>query len=69
MDASFDTLGLSPETLKGAMDAGFESPTPIQARSIPILLTGSDLVDLIVNARKKRTLAERIMINLNEGLQ
>ena len=32
-------------------------------------LTGSDLSDLFANAREKRTLAERVTINLGEGLQ
>jgi ATP-dependent RNA helicase DeaD len=41
---SFDDLGLSETIRKGVADAGFESPTPIQARSIPILLAGKDLI-------------------------
>jgi ATP phosphoribosyltransferase regulatory subunit len=32
-------------------------------------LTASDLSDLFVNAREKRTRAERVMINLSEGLK
>ena len=41
---SFADLGLSPETLRAVDEAGFESPTPIQERAIPILLAGEDLV-------------------------
>src|SRR5438874_941212 len=37
-------LGLSPETLKGVEEAGFETPTPVQVRAIPVLLQGRDLV-------------------------
>src|SRR5437879_983370 len=41
---TFASLGLSPETLKGVEQAGFETPTPIQVRAIPVLLSGRDLV-------------------------
>ncbi len=41
---TFNDLGL-PEALRIAVQgAGWETPTPIQARSIPILLTGADLI-------------------------
>ncbi|MBC7805078.1 MAG: DEAD/DEAH box helicase, partial [Akkermansiaceae bacterium] len=41
---SFDELGL-PEALRLAIKAaGWETPTPIQARSIPVLLEGHDLI-------------------------
>lgn len=41
---SFDDLGL-PEALRLAVKAaGWETPTPIQARSIPVLLKGHDLI-------------------------
>ena len=40
----FDDLGLEPGLLQAVKDAGFESPTPIQARAIPPLLAGRDLV-------------------------
>jgi ATP-dependent RNA helicase DeaD len=40
----FDALGLSPETLKGVEQEGFENPTPIQVQAIPVLLAGDDLV-------------------------
>jgi ATP-dependent RNA helicase DeaD len=41
---AFTDLGLSEAVLKGVTDAGFESPTPIQAQAIPVLLTGKDLI-------------------------
>lgn len=44
METGFSELGLSPETLKGVDAAGFESPTPIQARAIPLLLQGGDVI-------------------------
>src|SRR5579871_2017299 len=42
--AGFRALGLSEPLLHAVRDAGFESPTPIQARSIPVLLRGKDLI-------------------------
>ena len=43
----FNELGLSPETLKSIEALGFETPTPIQAEAIPVLLEGKrDFVGL-----------------------
>jgi ATP-dependent RNA helicase DeaD len=42
--ATFAELGLSPALLQAVAAAGFESPTPIQGRAIPVLLTGRDLI-------------------------
>ncbi|HEY7907931.1 MAG TPA: DEAD/DEAH box helicase [Thermomicrobiales bacterium] len=41
---TFADLGLSPETLKAVSDAGYEEPTPIQARTIPLMLEGKDVI-------------------------
>jgi ATP-dependent RNA helicase DeaD len=41
---SFESLGLSPATLKAVEALGFEEPSPIQAAAIPVLLAGSDVV-------------------------
>ncbi|HMI66357.1 MAG TPA: DEAD/DEAH box helicase [Cyclobacteriaceae bacterium] len=44
---SFDALGLSGELLEAVRQLGFETPTPIQEQSIPILLSGNtDFVGL-----------------------
>jgi ATP-dependent RNA helicase DeaD len=40
----FSELGLSPEILKAVDKLGFEQASPIQAESIPLLLTGKDIV-------------------------
>ncbi|MBT8401360.1 MAG: DEAD/DEAH box helicase [Rhodothermia bacterium] len=40
----FRTLGLSGETLKGVLSAGYTSPTPIQTAAIPPALAGRDLI-------------------------
>lgn len=41
---SFDELGLAESVRKAVAEAGWESPTPIQARAIPPLLQGRDLI-------------------------
>jgi len=41
---TFDTLGLSPNTLKAVTDAGYKDPTPIQSQAIPIVLQGRDVL-------------------------
>ena len=40
----FSELGLSPEVLKAIDKLGFEQASPIQAESIPVLLSGKDIV-------------------------
>ena len=42
--ASFAELGLPPLLLKALAGVGYESPSPIQAATIPVLLTGADIV-------------------------
>lgn len=39
----FSELNISPEILRAIEDMGFEEPTPIQQRSIPVILSGHDL--------------------------
>lgn len=41
---SFDTLGLSETLLLAVKQTGYTEPTPIQAKSIPAILTGQDLM-------------------------
>src|SRR5437773_8260021 len=43
-DNGFAVLGLSGASLRGVAAAGFEAPTPIQERAIPVMMAGSDLV-------------------------
>jgi len=42
--APFQGLGLSDAVLKALTDVGYESPSPIQAAAIPVLLSGIDMV-------------------------
>ncbi len=41
---SFDSLGLAPSLLRAVSDQGYTQPTPIQARAIPEILAGRDLL-------------------------
>ena len=40
----FNELGLDPSILSSLSELGYESPTPIQEVSIPILMDGGDLL-------------------------
>jgi ATP-dependent RNA helicase RhlE len=42
----FDALGLSFAALKAVHDAGYVTPTPIQAQAIPLVLNGRDVMGL-----------------------
>ena len=42
--AKFEELGISEDLQKALTDMGFEEPFPIQAASIPVLLSGRDVV-------------------------
>lgn len=42
--ADFSALGLSAPVLAALQDVGYESPSPIQAQTIPVVLSGSDLL-------------------------
>jgi len=41
---SFDNLGLSPALLCALNELGYDTPTPIQAEAIPLVLAGRDLL-------------------------
>ena len=40
----FTELGLAPEILRSIAEQGYETPTPIQAQAIPVVLSGRDLM-------------------------
>jgi ATP-dependent RNA helicase RhlE len=40
----FEQLDLDPALLRALRELGYEKPTPIQARAIPVLLSGKDLL-------------------------
>lgn len=41
---SFETLGLSAELLRAVSEQGYAQPTPIQIRTIPLVIAGRDLL-------------------------
>jgi superfamily II DNA/RNA helicase len=41
---SFESLKLDPQILRALYNVGYKSPTPIQAKSIPMILEGHDLM-------------------------
>ncbi len=43
---SFEKLGLNAKTLQAIADVGYETPTPIQEKTIPLLLEGRDVIAL-----------------------
>ena len=43
-DATFESIGLRPEVLKGITEAGFEHPTHVQAELIPQAIEGRDIL-------------------------
>ncbi len=42
--AGFDTLGLGEGVLRAIADVGYNTPTPIQAKAIPLVLQGRDVL-------------------------
>ncbi len=46
MDTKFTDLGLRSELIEGIERLGYESPSPIQAETIPVALEGHDIVGL-----------------------
>jgi superfamily II DNA/RNA helicase len=43
---SFSNLGLSPKVLAAVEAAGFATPTPIQAKAVPVAVTGRDVLGI-----------------------
>jgi ATP-dependent RNA helicase RhlE len=41
---AFKALGLSEKVLQGVLAAGYTTPTPIQLRAIPLILSGRDVI-------------------------
>lgn len=44
--AAAETMGLSDAVLKGIKRKGFRLPTPIQRKTMPLILQGMDLVGM-----------------------
>ncbi|MBL8405456.1 MAG: DEAD/DEAH box helicase, partial [Dechloromonas sp.] len=41
---TFADLGLAPELLRAVTDEGYTKPTPIQAKAIPLVISGKDIM-------------------------
>ncbi len=41
---NFEKLGICPEIQKAVKNMGFEEPSPIQAKAIPVMMEGKDLI-------------------------
>ncbi|MFN3232675.1 MAG: DEAD/DEAH box helicase [Alphaproteobacteria bacterium] len=44
--SDFEFLGLAPETMRAVNEAGYTTPTPIQAQAIPSVLMGKDIMGI-----------------------
>ena len=44
LSMTFDDLNLAPAILKAVLEHGYDTPTPIQAQAIPVVLDGHDLL-------------------------
>ncbi len=44
VDSAFAPLGLSADLLRAITEAGYDQPTPVQARAIPAVIDGQDLM-------------------------
>jgi ATP-dependent RNA helicase DDX54/DBP10 len=40
----FESLGLSPDVYRGVKRKGYRVPTPIQRKTMPLILSGADVV-------------------------
>lgn len=70
---SFDQFELNPEIIKSIKEIGYESPSPIQQKTIPHLLEGSDIIGQAqTGTGKTAAFAIPILQNIdiaNRGLQ
>ena len=68
---SFDTLNLSENILRGIYSYGFENPSHIQYKSIPIIISGKDTIAQAQSGTGKTgafliSVLERVDVSLNE---
>ncbi|AHK79573.1 RNA helicase [Ectothiorhodospira haloalkaliphila] len=68
--AAFAALGLPASILKSLDESGYEEPTPIQAQSIPVLLSGQDLLGQAqTGTGKTAAFALPLLAKLNPNVQ
>lgn len=67
MTNAFELLGLKEETVKAVTDLGFSTPTPIQEKAIPVLISGTkDFVGLAQTGTGKTAAFGLPLLNLIE---
>src|SRR3954471_8618037 len=67
-DGGFAALGLSPTLCQVVAELGFATPTPVQARAIPLLLAGRDLIgQSTTGTGKTAAFALAILQKLKQG--
>lgn len=67
---SFAELGLPDALLESVQKMGFESPSPIQAKTIPVALTGRDIIGLSqTGSGKTAAFALPTLANIDAGLK
>ena len=65
---SFESLGVGGKFLRALTDMGYEQPTPIQAKTIPTLLEGSDLLGIAqTGTGKTAAFALPVLQNLDDA--
>ncbi|WP_024355406.1 DEAD/DEAH box helicase [Leucobacter chironomi] len=66
---TFADLGLNPDVLRAITDVGYENPSAIQAATIPVLLSGRDVVGLAqTGTGKTAAFALPILSRIEPGL-
>lgn len=69
-DVFFADLGLPDALLKSVQKMGFESPSPIQAKTIPIALSGKDIIGLSeTGSGKTAAFALPVLANVDADLK
>lgn len=63
----FTDLGLSKNILKAVSEVGYDTPTPIQAQAIPVILMGRDIVGLAQTGTGKTASFTLPMIEILQG--
>ena len=63
----FEDLGLNEKLLKAIAECGYDSPTPIQEKAIPLVLMGRDVVGLAQTGTGKTAGFTLPMIEILEG--
>ena len=54
----FDTLGLDPKILRAITEMGFEEPSPIQAKAIPEVMAGHDVIGQAQTGQERPLLSD-----------